>query len=102
MHADDEPGDRRRNSREPDQARLDGTYVAWTTMLSPVSSIFKEWLAWVSAFARSMDAPSCELNQGGPSSIKKELLFRWSDAETGISGIERDKELLLREVFVNC
>ena len=33
---------------------------------------------------------------------KEELLFRWSDAETGISGIERDKELLLREVFVNC
>ena len=32
---------------------------------------------------------------------KEELLFRWSDAETGISGIERDKELLLREVFVN-
>jgi len=27
---------------------------------------------------------------------------RWSDAETGISGIERDKELLLREAFVNC
>jgi len=27
---------------------------------------------------------------------------RVADAETGISGIERDKELLLREVFVNC
>jgi hypothetical protein len=31
-----------------------------------------------------------------------ELLFRWSNAETGISGIARDKELLLREAFVNC
>ena len=48
------------------------------------------------------EAPSYELNQGRVVFHKEELLFRWSNAETGISGIERDKELLLREVFVNC
>jgi len=87
---------------KPDQAKLDYTGVAWTTMLLPVSSIFKEWLASVFAFARSLDAPSCELNQGRVVFYKEELLFRWSNAEIGISGIERDKELLPREVFVNC
>ena len=40
-------------------------------------------------------------NQGRVVFYKEELLFRWSNAEMGISGIVRDKELLLREVFVN-
>jgi hypothetical protein len=87
---------------KPDQAKLDYTCVAWTTMLLPVSSIFKEWLAWVFASARSTDLPSYELNQGSVIFHKEELLFSRSNAEIVVSGIERDKEQLLREVFVNC
>jgi hypothetical protein len=30
---------------------------------------------------------------------QEELLFRWSDAEIAMSGIELDKELLLREAL---
>jgi len=71
-------------------------------MLSPVSSIFKEWLAWVFAFCEKHGRALMRAKSRRVLFYKEELLFRWSDAETGISGIERDKELLLREVFVNC